>query len=94
MIGQRPNVLAQVKMAIDNPILDPEANGKVLIDHIFEIAAGHITRAVREWIGTDLDARQRRHIIFMDRAEFLDHSARILLDLQIDEQLANDDIPC
>jgi hypothetical protein len=87
------NILAQVKMAIDNPIFDPEENRKVLLDHIFVIAAGDITRAAREWIGTHLDAGQRRHIIFMDRAEFLNHSARILLDLQIEEQLADDDIP-
>ena len=42
-----------------------------------------------------LDAGMRRHIIFMDRDEFLDHSARILVDLRINEPsfLTDDDIP-
>jgi hypothetical protein len=33
----------------------------------------------------NLDTGQRRHIIFMDRDEFLYHSARILLDLQFEQ---------
>jgi hypothetical protein len=75
------NVLAQARMAIENPIFDPEVNKKVLVDHIFIITAAEITRAARTWIGEMLNAAQRRQIIFMDRDEFLDHSARILLDL-------------
>ena len=47
-----------------------------------------ITRPARAWLVERLDSGQRRHIIFMDRDEFLDQSARILLDLQL-----NDDIP-
>jgi hypothetical protein len=85
--GNAANVLTQVRMAIDHPIFDPEANRKVLLDHIFVIASGEITRAARTWIVEHLDAGQRRHIIFMDRDEFLDQSARILLDLQITEPL-------
>jgi hypothetical protein len=85
------NVLTQAKMAIDHPIFDPDANRKVLLDHLFLIAAGEITRAARTWIIEHLDAGQRRHIIFMDRDEFLDHSARILLDLQIENSSAVDD---
>jgi len=37
-------------MAIDHPIFDPEANRKVLLDHIFLISAGEITRAARTWL--------------------------------------------
>ncbi len=42
-----------------------------------------------------LDQGQRRHIIFMDRDEFLDQSARILLDLRLDSPMAitDEDIP-
>jgi hypothetical protein len=83
--GNAANVLTQVRMAIDHPIFDPESNRKVLLDHVFVIAAGDITRAARSWIVEHLDAGQRRHIIFMDRGELLDHSARILLDLAIEE---------
>jgi len=75
------NVLTQAKMAMDHPIFDPEANRKVLLDHIFIISAGEITRPARTWIVEQLDLGQRRHIIFMDRNEFLDHAARIMLDL-------------
>jgi hypothetical protein len=84
------NVLTQVRMAIDHPIFDPDANRKVLLDHVFVIAGGEITRAARTWIAERLDTDQRRHIIFMDREELLDHSARILLDLHIAAPLSSD----
>jgi hypothetical protein len=88
-------VLNQARMAIDHPIFDPEANRKVLLDHLFLISAGEITKAARAWLVEQLDAGQRRHIIFMDRDEFLDQSARILLDLRLDSPpaIADDDIP-
>jgi hypothetical protein len=88
-------VLNQARMAIDHPIFDPEANRKVLLDHVFLISAGEITRAARTWLVEQLDAGQRRHIIFMDRDEFLDQSARILLDLRLDSPpiITDDDIP-
>ena len=90
------NILAQARMAIDHPIFDPEANRKVLLDHLFLISAGEITKAARTWLIEQLDAGQRRHIIFMDRDEFLDQSARILLDLHFEEQkfdISDEDIP-
>lgn len=88
-------VLNQARMAIDHPIFDPEANRKVLLDHVFLISAGEITKAARAWLVEQLDAGQRRHIIFMDRDEFLDQSARILLDLRVDSPvvITDDDIP-
>ena len=76
-------VLSQVRMALDHPIFDPDTNRNVLLDHMFIISAGEITRAARQWLIAKLDADQRRHIIFMDRNEFLDHAARILIDLLI-----------
>lgn len=90
-------ILSQARMAIDNPIFDPEANRKVLLDHIYIISANEITRAARSWIIENLDAGQSRHIIFMDRKELLDQSARILLDLQLEDEkkygLSDEDIP-
>jgi hypothetical protein len=74
-------VLNQAKMALDRPILDPDTNRKVLPDHFFIISAGEITKAAKDWLAQYLDTGQRRQIIFMDRDEFLDHSARILIDL-------------
>lgn len=81
--GNVATILNQVRMAIEHPIFDPDANRKVLLDHVYIISAGHITRSARAWLVEQLDSGQRRHIIFMDREEFLDHSARILLDLQL-----------
>lgn len=88
-------VLTQAKMAIEHPIFDPDANRKFLLDHIFIISAGEITRAARTWLVEHLDGDKRRHIIFMDREEFLNHSARILLDLQLDDQATSEanDVP-
>jgi hypothetical protein len=80
--GNVATVLNQAKMAIGHAIFDPDANRKVLLDHIYIISAAEITRAARAWIAERLDTEQRRHIIFMDRDEFLDHAARILLDLR------------
>jgi hypothetical protein len=83
-------------MAIDHPIFDPEANRKVLLDHLFLISAGEITKAARAWLIEQLDSGQRRHIIIMDRDEFLDQSARILIDLCVDEpatEITDEDIP-
>lgn len=85
------SVLNQARMAIDHPIFDPEANRKVLLDHLFLISADEITKAARTWLVEQLDAGQRRHIVFMDREELLDQSARILLDLRIDEPTITDD---
>jgi hypothetical protein len=90
-------VLSQARMAIDHPIFDSDTNRKVLLDHIFLISAGEITKQARTWLIEKLDAGQRRHIIFMDRNEFLDHSARILVDLRLENEkvtvVSDDDIP-
>jgi hypothetical protein len=88
-------ILNQTRMAIDHPIFDADTNRKVLLDHLYLISAGEITRGARAWLVEQLDKGQRRHIIFMDRDEFLDQSARILLDLKLDGPLTltDDDIP-
>lgn len=93
------SILNQARMAFDHPIFDPEENRKVLLDHLFIISAGEITKAAKHWLAEQLDASQRRQIIFMDRDELLDHAAKILLDLKIEEpfaqavELSDDDIP-
>ncbi len=84
--GNVATVLNQVRMAIEHPIFDPDANRKVLLDHVYIISADEITRSARTWLVEQLDSSQRRHVIFMDRDEFLDHSARILLDLDLGEK--------
>jgi len=96
--GQRNvgTVLSQARMAFDHPIFDPEANTKVLLDHLFIISAKEITKAAKSWLAEQLDASQRRQIIFMGRDEMLDHAARILRGHKIEKPLAvlsDEDIP-
>jgi hypothetical protein len=93
------SILNQARMAFDHPIFDPEENRNFLLDHLFIISAGEITKAAKHWLAGQLDASQRRQIIFMDRDELLDHAAKILLDLKIEEpfaqavELTDDDVP-
>jgi hypothetical protein len=90
-------VLNQARMAIEHPIFDSDTNRKVLLDHLFIVSGGEITKQARAWLIEKLDSGQRRHIIFMDRNEFLDHAARILVDLRLEDgkasELADDEIP-
>lgn len=39
-------VLNQIRMVLGHPILDPEINKSVLIDHVFIISAGEITNTI------------------------------------------------
>jgi hypothetical protein len=78
------NVLSQARMALDHPIFDPEVNRKVLLDHLFLISAGEITKAARSWLIEQLDVSQRRHIIFMDSEDFLSQASRIVIDIRLE----------
>lgn len=62
----------QVLMMLGHEIFDPEFGKRVLVDHAFIVAGGEITKQARNWLGTNLDASQRRSIIFMDRNDILD----------------------
>lgn len=64
--------LNQIRMALADPVLDPEVNRKVLIDHVYLVASGEITKAAKKLLVEQLDNDQRRQVIFMDRSELLD----------------------
>jgi hypothetical protein len=64
-------VLNQVKMALDTDVWDPDVNKKVLVDHMYVVASGEITKAAKALIAEKLDRESRRHIIFMDRGDVL-----------------------
>lgn len=81
--GNVTEVLNQARMALDHPIFDPDVNRNVLLDHIYIISAAEITRAAQHWIAQHLDKEKRRHLIFMDRGEFLTFAARIVADLPV-----------
>jgi hypothetical protein len=65
-------ILNQITMMLDYPIWDPESNRKQLLDHVYIISGGEITKQAKNWLGEHLDGSKRRHIIFLDRAELLD----------------------
>ncbi len=78
-------ILNQINMMLDYPILDTLSNRKQLLDHVYIIAGGEITKQARNWLGEKLNASKRRHIIFMDRPE--------LLDLAVSRQIPLPTIP-
>jgi|HubBroStandDraft_6_1064221.scaffolds.fasta_scaffold257430_2 hypothetical protein len=53
-------VLSQPLMDLDREIFDPDINRDVLIDHIYIISAGEITKAAKNWLGGKLDASKRK----------------------------------
>jgi hypothetical protein len=64
-------VLNQAKMAIAHPIFDPELNKRVLVDHVYIVASGEITKQAKQFIAEKLDIEGRRQIIFMDREDII-----------------------
>jgi hypothetical protein len=91
--GNVTEVLNQARMALNHPVFDPDINKKVLLDHLFLISASEITRQAREWLIQQLDVESRRHIIFMDRSDFLNHTARIIHDVPLDSDSEPTDFP-
>jgi hypothetical protein len=91
--GNVTEVLNQARMAMEHVIFDPDLNTKVLLDHLFIISAAEITRQARDWLGDRLDMDKRRHIIFMDREEFLNHAARIVSELPLPTIAKENEMP-
>jgi hypothetical protein len=93
-------IINQVHMALQHPIWDPETNLKCLLDHVFIVAAGEITKQAKNLVGDKLDQESRRHIIFMDKSDILDLALSTNLRLPASEAAADsssnvddDDIP-
>jgi hypothetical protein len=91
--GNVAEVLNQARMALNHPVFDPDINKNVLLDHLFLISASEITRQARAWLIQQLDVESRRHIIFMDRDDFLNHAARIIHDIPLDSDAGSSEIP-
>jgi hypothetical protein len=64
-------ILNQVSMMIGHEIFDSEVSRKVLVDHVFIVAGGEITKSARNWLGGKLDAIKRSQIMFMERDDIL-----------------------
>lgn len=65
-------ILTQVKMMIDHMVFDPEINKRRLVDHVFIVAGGEITKQARNWLAERLDRSERSQILFMERSDILD----------------------
>ncbi|MFO1035969.1 MAG: hypothetical protein U1E45_03915 [Geminicoccaceae bacterium] len=64
-------ILNQISMMTGHEIFDPEVSRKVLVDHVFIVAGGEITKAARNWLGGKLDATKRSQVLFMERDDIL-----------------------
>ena len=91
-------VLNQINMVLSHPIWDPETNKRVLVDHVFIISAGEITKQAKAWLGQHLDLGSRRQVIFMDRDDLLNLAVGVDLSLDQEEEEeepagGDDDLP-
>ena len=64
-------ILNQVQMMLRHPVWDPETNRKHLLDHVFIVSAGEITKQAKNLLGEHLDQAARSQILFMDRDDIL-----------------------
>ena len=79
-------LINQARMAIGQPIFDPDNNREHLLDHFYIVTSGDITKSAKQYIGRALDQEMRRHIIFMDRSEILDLAIDIGLVMPFDDE--------
>ena len=88
-------ILDQVRMALKDPIWDPETNRRVLVDHVFVISAGEITKAAKRLMAEHLDASMRRSVLFLDREDLLELWLRVQLPVpkRADQDIEPCDLP-
>lgn len=65
-------ILSQLLMLTSYPVFDSETNTKHLIDHVFLVSSGEITKQARQLLTDFLDNTMRRNVLFLDRDEILD----------------------
>ncbi len=85
-------ILNQILMMLKHPIWDPETNKKNLLDHVFIVCGGEITKQAKDWLGQHLDSDSRRQIMFMDREDILNLAIGVNLALP-EKDNSNDNIP-
>lgn len=70
-------ILNQITMMMEHPIWDPESNRKHLLDHVFIVSAGVITKQAKSFLAEKLDMEARRRIIFLDKDDILNLATSI-----------------
>jgi hypothetical protein len=84
------SVLDQVRMALQDPVWDPETNRRNLVDHVIIVSAGEITKAAKRLMAENLDASLRRSILFLDREDILDLWLRVQLPVPRADEAVTD----
>ncbi|MFC1716798.1 hypothetical protein ACFL6S_24230 [Candidatus Poribacteria bacterium] len=85
-------ILNQINMMVRDPIWDPETNSEHLLDHVFIVSAGEITKQAKNLLARHLDREKRSQILFMDREDILNLVIATNLKLPREQQ-NTDDIP-
>lgn len=65
-------ILSQLLMMLFYPVFDTQTNSKHLIDHIYLVSSGEITKQARTFLTEFLDNGMRRNVLFLDREELID----------------------
>ena len=86
-------VLSQIKMAMAHPIWDPDINKRVLVDHVYIVSSGEITKQAKQFLGEKLDMDGRRQTIFMDREDIVTLLVQIGMPLPSEVAVDEDDLP-
>lgn len=79
--GNIGEILNQITMMLDHPIWDPESNRKHLLDHMFIVSAGEITKQAKNFLAEKLDIEARRRIIFLEKEDILELAISINFSL-------------
>lgn len=69
--GNIGEILNQITMMLDSPVWDPETNKKHLLDHMFIVSAGEITKQAKNFLAEKLDIEARRRIIFLSKEDIV-----------------------
>jgi hypothetical protein len=70
--GNIGEIISQVQMILRTPIFDPESNRKHLLDHVFIVSTGEITKQAKNLLAGHLDQEARRHILFIDSSDLVE----------------------
>jgi len=73
--GDSSNIAAiwnQVQMMLQHGVFDPELNQRKLVDHVYIVAGGEITKQAKNLLDGNLDSIKRSRAMFLDRNDILD----------------------
>lgn len=85
-------VLNQARMAMGHPIFDSEINKRVLVDHVYIVASGEITKQAKQFLAEKLDTDGRRQMIFMDRSDIITLAVQTNLKIPSENE-TEEDVP-